>query len=202
MSIDETPAERAYARQERDLGAWAGGVMTGLTKWAEGMSPTGRRQAAAVAESELRQWVNGTRLGRPSRGEIKAWVTMLVELVRDLHNRLNAATLAAQDAAGLRRELEAVAAQRDDALEDLVAERRAHDADVARLRERVRMADEDRTRRTRERDQALDRIAQLEEDYRATNVAWQQAEAELRAERKGRGVGRASCSHPAQGGAE
>jgi hypothetical protein len=235
VSIDETPAERAYARQERtpDLSA----PLHALAAWAANLGKTGRRQATSVAVDRLRQWCAHNHDDRPSRGELRAWVTLVLDKLEAL----------SEEVRGLRREVEALTAQRDGALEDLVAERRAHDADVAglaaqrddalaeervareastmyaeeaerlrsdldRMRALVSLADEDRTRRTRERDQAQATVVEQVKCYEDLRAAYFAAEGrgnqlarevrELRAERKGRGVGRASCSHPAQGGGE
>lgn len=99
---------------------------TGLHAWTENLSSTGRRQATSVAASKLRQWVNGTNEERPSRGEIKAWDLLVLNERRELHNRVEALT----------KENEALTAQRDGLIEDLAAERSAHDADVAGLGDR------------------------------------------------------------------
>lgn len=188
-------------------------MSTDLRPWVDNMTLTGRRQVTSVAASRLRQWVNGTHEGRPTRGELKAWVLLVLDERRDLHNRVEALTkerdVARHEVEALRgdvkasdNELDAVTAQRDEALE-------GYREDVERFRAHVETLDADRTRRTRERDGALEVHARLNETithlvkaYEEMRTAWELAEAELREERKGRGVGRASCSHASRGGAE
>lgn len=179
MSSDEQV--HAYARQER----------APLHRWVENMTATARRQATSVAAAEGRQWVNRTLEFRPARGEIRAWLELVLDERRGLHNRVEALT----------KENDAVRAQRDEALE-------GYREDVERFRAHVQLLDEDRTRRAKERDEALDAlelsraaVAHFRRERDELRAAYGQAEGERNELARRVGVGRASCPHTPKGGA-
>lgn len=135
---------------------------TGLHRWVENMSASVHRQATRVAIAKLDDWTHGHSEERPSRGEVKAWVVLLHADRQALLERVSKAE----------RELDAVVAQRDDALEEVARVRRARDEaresyreDVEHFRAHVKTLDVDRARRTRERDLAMEECADLRTAY-------------------------------------
>jgi chromosome segregation ATPase len=181
MIIDETPAERAYARQERTPSAWT-----------EALSATGRRAAVQVAVNKLTDWVANVHEERPTRGEIRAWLELVLGEWRGLKERSKVAVAQREEAwqsiRKMHAELDAVVAQRDDAL-----------ADASELRDRVWFLDEDRTRRTRERDDALEALEKTiaeRNELARHNRTLRETITCLRRPR----FGRASCKHPRVGG--
>lgn len=185
MSNDDTWAEQAAHYAKGPGNPIADGVGTGLHRWAESMSVTGRRQAARVAVAKLNDWTHGHNEERPSRGELKTWFALLLADRHALLWRANEAGQGAQVVEGLRRELDAVRAQRDDALEEVRIARAdaagcAEEADE--LRDRLLDVEQDRTRLTKERDRAEQNLYQHTVEaarrYDELDEAYGQAEAE------------------------